>query len=240
MRYLIKFMYDGSNYYGFQRQKDKINVQSELEDALSFIAKEKIEIKGAGRTDRGVHALMQCAHFDLKLKIATKDLKKAIERNCSKNIKILSCDKVKDKFHARFDVKEKIYMYKINIGSETPFLNDYYYQPKEQISIRKLKQVAKLFLGIHDYKNFVSGCHQNTIGEIKKIIIKKKKKEIYLYFVGKSFYRYMVRNIVGAMLDYNKSKVSVVEIKKMLDEPNLKKQLSTAPSQGLYLYKIKY
>ena len=117
---------------------------------------------------------------------------------------------------------------------------NYYYQPKEKIDIKKLKQAAKLFVGLHDYKNFVSGKHDNTISNIFKIVIIKKDNIITIKLIGSKFYKYMVRNIVGALLDFNKGKVSLEDIKSMLENPEIKKQLTTACPNGLYLTKIYY
>lgn len=240
MRYLIKFSYDGSKYYGFQRLNDKKCVQKEIEEALTSFTRENVQIKGAGRTDRGVHAYMQCAHFDLEKEVGPDKILFELNRKTSSYINFLSCEVVDDFFHARFNVKEKTYLYKINTGELSPFKADYYLNYKDRISIKKLKEVASLFKGVHDFRNFVSGERNDYTSIIYDIKIKKKKGEINIYFRGKSFYRYMIRNLVGAMLDYNKGKISLPEIKEMLENPSKKRQLLTAPSEGLYLVEIKY
>lgn len=240
MRYLIKFSYDGSKYYGFQRQNDKKCVQKEIEDALQGFTREDVQIKGAGRTDRGVHAYMQCAHFDLEKELEPSKILFELNRKTSPYICFCSCEIVDSSFHARFSVKEKTYLYKINVGEYSPFKTDYYLNYKDKISTKKLKEVASLFKGIHDFRNFVSGERNDYTSIIYDIKIKKKKNEINIIFKGKSFYRYMIRNLVGAMLDYNKGKISLLEIKEMLDNPSKKRQLLTAPSEGLYLVEIKY
>ena len=197
-------------------------------------------IKGAGRTDKGVHALEQVFHFDVDYKMNLDSLKKAIQRYVSDYILIKSCHYVDETFHARFSVKKKVYVYKINLGESSPLKEDYYLQPKFAIDIKKLKKVSKLFIGQHDFKNFVSGEHNNTVSIIYDIKIKKEKEILSIIFVGKAFYKYMVRNLVGAMLDYNKEKVSLNDLRNMLDNPEISKQLSTAPAKGLYLEKIFY
>lgn len=240
MRYLIKFMYDGSKFFGFQRLNEKNTVQKEIEEALKSFTREQVEIKGAGRTDRGVHAYMQCAHFDLNKEFEPNKIVFELNRKSSDYIRVISCERVNDDFHARFSVKEKTYLYKINIGLDSPFKADYYLNYKDKINISKLKKTARLFKGVHDFRNFVSGTRDNYTSVIYDIKIKKLNDEINIYFRGKSFYRYMVRNLVGAMLDFNKDKISFADLKRMIDEPEEKKQLSTAPSQGLYLMEIKY
>lgn len=240
MRYLVKVAYDGSKFYGFQRLNDLPTVQKEIEKSLKKIFKKDVLIKGAGRTDKGVHALGQCFHFDVDYEIALNNLKKAIQRYLSNYILIKECWVVDENFHARFSVRKKQYVYKINCGDFSPLNEDYYLQTKFNINVKKLKQVSKLFLGQHDFKNFVSGENGNTVSIIYDIKIKRKGKIINIVFAGKSFYKYMVRNLVGAMLDYNKGKVDLNDIKKMLDYPENSKQLSTAPAKGLYLEKIYY
>ena len=239
MKYLIKFSYDGSKYFGFQRQKNRINIQSQLEEALSGILNEEINIKGAGRTDRNVHAIMQCAHFTSNNAINKERLLYYLQRKLKPYIYVYSINEVDDNFHARFSVKEKTYVYKINSGTYDPLLANYVLQDVH-VSMSKLKKVAKIFKGTHDFTNFVSGARDNSTSIIYDIKVKRKKEIIYIYFRGKSFYRYMVRNLVGAMLCYCNDKITLEEIKTMLNCPNVKKQTETAPAQGLYLLNIKY
>ena len=172
--------------------------------------------------------------------INLNSLKKAIQRYVSDYILIKSCNYVDEYFHARFSVKKKVYAYKINLGEASPLKEDYYLQPKFTIDSKKLKKVSKLFIGQYDFKNFVSGENSNTVSVIYDIKIKKEKDILSIIFVGKAFYKYMVRNLVGAMLDYNKGKVSLGDLRKMLENPEIAMQLSTAPAKGLYLEKIFY
>lgn len=239
MRYLIKIQYDGSKFNGFQRLKENKSVQREIEEALSKISKENITIKGAGRTDRGVHAYAQMAHFDMKLNIPPANLKRAINSLINKYIYIDECMIVNDEFHARFNVKEKTYVYKINLGEYNPLKEDYYLQGINNLDISKMKKVSKLFIGIHDFENFVSGSRDNYQAIIYSIKFKKKKDTLEIEFKGKSFYRYMVRNLVGAMIDVALDKVSLEDVKNSLDKKTDKK-FSTALSNGLYLMDIQY
>ena len=237
MKYLISICYDGSKFYGFQRLKNQDTVQKKIEDALSIIAKEKIEIKGAGRTDRGVHALDQKAIFSLNINIDEQHLKIALNSLIAPYIYITN---VKENFHPRFQVKKKEYIYKINIGKYNPLIYDYTYQPNYQLNIEKMKECAELFIGIHNFKNFTSGERKNYECIIYSIEFKKEDDILEIKFIGKSFYRYMIRNLVGAMLDVSNNKVSLMEIKEALETPEIKKQFKTAIPNGLYLNKIEY
>lgn len=236
MRYLIRFSYDGTKFHGFQRQNDVRNVQGTLENVLSNFLKENILIKGSGRTDAGVHAHDQCAHFDYSGKISFKDIEK-INYLLGKDIVINKCVVVNDLFHARYDVKKKMYVYKINNGKYKNEYDGYYYQSKCNYDIKKMKKASKLLIGTHDYHNFVSGYRDDYTSTIYKISIKKRGDIIILKFVGIGFFRYMVRHLVGALLLVGKGKVDVHVIENML-EKNINKTLSVVPAEGLYLEKI--
>ena len=240
MRYLISISYDGSKFNGFQRLKENNSVQALIEKALTKINKSKVEIKGAGRTDRGVHAYDQKAHFDLDINITEDGLKKAINSLVKPYVYINDCVQVNDDFHARFLVKEKKYVYKINLGEYNPLLVDYVYQPKEELDIDAIKQASREFIGIHNFKNFVSGERDNYEAIIYDIHFKKTKSILEIEFTGKSFYRYMVRNLVGALIEVGKHKIDSTYLKNMLKKYNEKQVLPTAPACGLYLISVKY
>lgn len=240
MRYLVELSYDGSNFNGFQRLNDERSVQAELEHALSIINKADVEVKGAGRTDKGVHALGQRAHFDLDVDVPIDRLKTALNDILPGDIRIISIEKVTQDFHARFNVTKKVYEYKINTGEYDVFKNNYYYQYKYDFNIDILKEVASLFIGVHNFKNFVSGERDNYEAIIYNIDINKDKDIITITFEGKSFYRYMVRNLVGAMLDVARGKATKEDVKSMLDNYDIDKHLSCVPANGLYLNKIYY
>ena len=239
MRYLISISYDGSKFNGFQRLKENNSVQGLIEKALTKINKSKVEIKGAGRTDRGVHAYDQKAHFDLDVSITEEGLKKALNSLVKPYVYINDCKQVNDDFHARFLVKEKKYVYKINIGEYNPLLNDYVYFEKEELDIDLMKEVSREFIGIHNFKNFVSGERANYEAIIYDIKFKKTKGILEIEFTGKSFYRYMVRNLVGMMIEVGRGKEDISKVKDMLKAKTIKHGF-TAPAAGLYLEKIYY
>lgn len=240
MHYLISMKYDGSKFYGFQRLKEKASIQKTLEEALSIINKQEVQIKGAGRTDHKVHALDQKASFSLNINISPARLKEAINSLVKPYIYITNVQTVDENFHARFNVYEKEYIYKINLGEYDPLLQDYTYQPNYQLNIKEMKKCAKIFTGVHNFQNFVSGTRANYDCIIYSIAFTKKKNILEIKFKGKSFYRYMVRNLVGAMLDVSNKKVTLKDIEESLNNPTIKKQFSTALPQGLYLSKITY
>ena len=239
MRYLIKFSYDGTKFHGFQRQNDVKNVQGTLEKVLSDVFESDIVIKGSGRTDAGVHAEAQCAHFDVDKKITKEDIN-IINRILNEDIVIKNYKLVKNDFHARHDVKYKKYVYKLNIGDFDKLKEGYYYQRKFKLDFSLMKRAMKLFVGTHDFRNFVSGPRIDYTTTIYKAKLKKKGSIVLFEFVGVGFYRYMVRHLVGAILDVGRGKAKVADVERMIDNQKKKKSLSVVPADGLYLVDVKY
>lgn len=234
MKLLIIFSYDGSKFYGFQRQKDKRNVQGTIEEALSKIYSKEIQIKGAGRTDRGVHAKNQAAHFVVPYKVS--GLKRKLNSYLN-DIKIKRVKTVEDDFHARHSVKSKTYIYKIALNGNKN--SNYFYNLKYSVDIDKMKKVANYFVGTHDFKNFVSGKRDDYTSTIFSIKFKKKRNILTIAFKGVGFYRYMVRNLVGALIAVGRGKVNEQDILYALNcQENM--QFPTAPPNGLYLRNIEY
>ncbi len=238
MRIKLVLSYDGSKFNGFQRQKDGSGIQNYLEKALSKVYNHSIIVKGSGRTDAGVHANNQVVHFDEdEIK---KDLVKSLNQILKPNITVKKIVKVKDDFHARSSVKKKEYVYKINIGPYKTSLYNYYLQTKNILDISLMRDAAKFLVGSHDFKNFVSGEKDNTKAIIYSININKLFNTLEIRVIGSHFYKYMVRNIVGALLEVGMCKISFLDIDDMVNKPDKKKSLPTAPPQGLYLNKIWY
>lgn len=240
MRYLARVSYDGSQFQGFQRLNNGRGVQNKIEDVLTKVFHKQIEIKGAGRTDAGVHALDQCFHFDLDVNIAPLKLQYILNKHLSKYIYIQSLDEVSSLFHARYDVKEKTYLYKIYLGERDPFIANYACHITKDLDIKLMKECSKMFIGDHNFKNFVSGERDNYDSSIHNIIVREEDKYIYIEFIGHSFYRYMVRSMVGAIIQVGVGNVSLSEVKDALQNPSVKKTFLVAPPEGLYLTSILY
>ena len=239
MNYVAKVSYDGSKFYGFQRLNEEPSVQKLLEEALTKINKHSVEIKGAGRTDRGVHANGQCFSFKLDVNIDIDGLKDGLNSLVAPYVYIKDIKEVDEDFHARFSVLKKKYIYKINLGEYDPKLTDYVYQCKYNLDIDKMKEVAKLYLGVHDFHNFVSGERDNYECIIYDIDFKEKDNILNIIFEGKSFYRYMVRNLVGMMIDVARGKEEISKVEEMLNSID-EIHGYTAPACGLYLEDIEY
>ena len=239
MRILARISYDGSKFLGFQRLENGQGVQNELERVLSILAKKEVVVKGAGRTDAGVHALDQCVHFDLDLPISLKKLKYVMNRMLSPYVAVQSLKKVDNDFHAGFQVKEKTYVYKIYFGKKNPFYKDYAYFFPYALDLEKMQECARLFLQDHDFHNFVSGSRDSFQSSIYSIKVKKDLNFITIEVCGKSFYRYMVRSIVGAILDVGRGVRTCLEVAEALNTSE-EKRFTVVPAEGLYLTKIVY
>lgn len=237
MRYLIEMSYDGSKFYGFQRQKNLRSVQNDIETLLTKYFNKDIKIKGAGRTDRGVHANGQRAHFDVEEIVNTHDLNKFLNNGIT-DLKVKNIKCVPDNIHSRFSVKKKHYSYKISFNNKD-YNSDYLYFQKN-LNIKLMKKASKLFLGVHNFQNFVSGTRDNYECIIYKIKFRKFMNILTIHFYGKSFYRYMVRNMVGALIDVGKHKAKPERISELLNSEKTDKMLSTVPAKGLTLEKIYY
>lgn len=240
MRYLARISYDGSKFQGFQRLNNGKGVQNFLEDVLSKIANQQVEVKGAGRTDAKVHAMDQCIHFDLDMNISLDKLKYSMNRMLPDAISVNSILIVDNSFHARHSVTEKTYVYKLYVGEKNPFLASYAYAPSYSLNLELMQLASKLFLGVHDFYNFVSGEREDYRSRVDSIQIYKENDFFFFEVKGKSFYRYMVRMMVGALLDVGRGKASLEDISQAIMFPNIERRFFVAPSEGLYLTKIEY
>lgn len=241
MRYLMNISYDGSNFYGFQKQPNKKTIQGEIEKAIKRSFNQDLIIHGAGRTDAKVHAIDQYAHFDMKLNINTERMKKALNKELQPYIYIKSITIVDEQFHARYNVVEKEYQYLINVGEYNPLQTNYCLQHNQELNIQKMESSVKCLIGMHDFKSFATNQleKENHIRNIFDIKIEQKENQIVLTFRGNGFLKHMIRNIVGCLIDIGSEKKDISYLENILNEktPRLSK---TAPGEGLYLTKIKY
>ena len=243
--YQITIEYDGLNFVGCQFQKNGISIQEIIEKNLKKIFKKKIKIIGAGRTDKGVHALGQSANFFIEQKIdnSIKFLNSINYFLKKKSISIISIKKRKLDFNSRYNAKERIYIYKIINRQSNLVINDNRaWLVKKKIDVNLLKKGAKLLEGKHDFSTFrASTCSANSpVRKINKVKIKKKGELVLIEFNSKSFLQNQVRSMVGCLKylsckkwDLNKFKYAFKSKKRSLCAP-------PAPAFGLYLAKIKY
>ena len=245
MRYLAVVSYRGTPFCGWQKQSvSKLpSVQEIIEKVLSRVLNKGTKIYGSGRTDAGVHALGQTFHFDSDKDLDTKKLINSMNKLLPLDVRILSLDKVSDEFHARFSAKGKTYIYKIrNSKISDPFTSDLEYTLGQKLDLDQMREASKLFEGKHNFQNFTSKEQDDekftrNIGEID---IKTEKDNIEISLTGNGFMRYMVRMIVGTLIQVGLGKMSIEEVKNNLENPVRRPSSHKAPAYGLYLYKVDY
>ena len=243
-RYRIKIEYDGTPFVGWQFQKNGLSIQEVIQQAIFNFSKEKIVLTGAGRTDSGVHALAQVAHFDLKKKIKKEKILAGINHNLgNKPITILKIKKTNKKFHARFDAKKRTYQY-IIINRQSPLTlqKNKAWHIRKKLDIQAMKKGAKLLLGTHDFSTFrSSSCGaKSPIKTMEKISIKRNQEKITLKFISRSFLQQQVRSMVGCIKCLGDGKWKLEDFKKSFKSKSRLKCAPPAPACGLYLAKIKY
>ena len=243
-RYKIKIEYDGTPFVGWQFQKNGTSVQKVLQDAIFLFSQEKTVVNGAGRTDSGVHAEEQVAHFDLKKKIEKKKFIKGVNKYIGNYpISVLEVRKVSRKFHSRYDAKQRVYRYIIvNRSSRLSLLKNKAWHISKNLNILKMKKGSKMLVGTHDFSTFrSSSCSANSpIKTLKKAKIKKRNNKIFIDFVSKSFLQQQVRSMVGCLKYLGEGKWSLKKFQKVFLSKTRSNCAPPAPAQGLYLAKIKY
>jgi tRNA pseudouridine38-40 synthase len=243
-RYKIRIEYDGTPFVGWQFQKNGLSIQQVLQDAIFNLSQERVNITGAGRTDSGVHALAQVAHFDLKKKIETTKFLRGINQLIgNKPVTVLKINKTNKKFHARFDAKKRTYQYTIiNRQSPLALQKNKAWHIRKKLDVKAMKKGAKLLLGTHDFSTFrASSCAaKSPIKTMEKISIKKNKEKITLLFTSKSFLHQQVRSMVGCIKYLGDVKWTLDDFKKSFKSKNRLKCAPPAPACGLYLKKILY
>ncbi len=243
MRYKIDFSYDGTNYNGYQFQPGLRTIQNELEKAVSYLNRQqKTIVASSGRTDKGVHAISQIAHFDLNVEIPLDKIKRGLNSILPDDIHINSVKPISKNFHARFDSKKKQYLYLINTGEYNPMMRNYIYQYNKLLDINKMKEAIKLFEGTNDYRSFIASedKRENSVRTIYKTSITEKKKIISITFTANGFMQNQVRNMVGLLIDIGKGRKQVSDVEIILKAKDRKKSSVTAPAEGLYLKKVSY
>ena len=244
--YLIKVEYDGTKFVGWQYQKNGQSVQEKLEKVLKKLLKDKIKVIGAGRTDKGVHALGQYANFKSKVNIKNSNkFLNSVNHFLKKDlISIININKKKIDFHSRYNAKERIYSYRI-INRLSSLSLDYNkaWHIKKKLNVKLLKKGAKILEGTHDFSTFraASCTAKSPIKKMNAIIVKKKINEnIMITFRSKSFLQNQVRSMVGCLVYLAIGKWNISIFKRKFFSKKRSNCAPPAPACGLYLIKVRY
>jgi tRNA pseudouridine38-40 synthase len=241
-RYKTTIEYDGMKFYGWQRQEGVVSIQESIENALFQLCGKKILVEGAGRTDKGVHAIGQVAHFDLEKDWNLYKLQKALNFFLT-NVSILKIEKVCESFHARFCAKKRSYCYRIvnRIGALSIDHERAWHVLKE-LDVEKMQNAAQDFLGFHDFSAFrASACQSKSpFKTLQKANIEHLGENIYIYFSAPSFLHNQVRIMVGTLKKIGEGSFPLSRIKEGLFQKDRTKMGPTAPPYGLYLENVEY
>ena len=242
--YQIIIEYDGTNYNGWQFQKNGSSIQNEIEKALWKLLKRKIRVIGSGRTDAGVHAVGQSANFFCdKIENNKKFLNSLNYFLSKKNISISSIKKKNLNFHSRFDAKKRTYKYIIvNRKNFLVLDKNRAWLVKKKLNVNYMKKAIKLFSGTHNFNAFrSSSCGaKSPVRTIEKSSLIKKDNKIIIIFSSKSFLQHQVRSMVGCLKYLGEGKWNIDKLKRLFNSRKRSLCAPPAPSSGLYLYKVTY
>ena len=228
---------------GWQKQPTQLNIQGEIERAIENITGEKVDLTASGRTDAGVHALGQVANFKTTSTLPIEKFAIAINSKLKKSIRIQKAEEVNERFHSRYNCKQKTYRYIINNAKQASaiYRNLEYYVPIK-LNIEEMKKAIKHFEGEHDFKGFkASGTSsKSSIREIYKTSIKKEDERIIIELTGNGFLYNMVRIIVGTLVDVGLGKIKSEQIPEIINSKDRTKAGKTLPPYALYLVKVEY
>ena len=243
-KYKLTIEYDGTNFVGWQSQDNGNSIQQSLEEAIKKLSKEQVIVFGAGRTDSGVHAKGQVAHFEISKNIAIDNIRDGINQ-CLRPlpIAILNAEKAVDDFHARFSAKQRIYQYSIiNRRPPLTFQRQLVWVIYKKLDIEKIKEAARYFEGKHDFNAFRSiDCQSSTsIKTIDYCSVSNDQESITIQVAAKSFLHSQVRIMVGTLVNVGEGKIQPSDIKNIIEIKNRDKAGVTAPAHGLYLKEVVY
>lgn len=239
---MIKIAYQGTKYCGWQRQKDALGIQGEIEYAGEKVFGQKIDVVGSGRTDAGVHALGQVANFMVDTTIPTDKIAQVLNNKLPKDIAVLDAMEVGEDFHARFSAHKKTYRYRIYPSRiRSPFYSSTSYQVKSPLDVELMKKEVKYLIGVHDFVGFMSSGSsvKTTIREIYSADVFKEGDMLVIEVSGNGFLYNMVRIIAGTLVDIGRGHIRE-SMKDIIESKNRGSAGHTAPPQGLFLKEVEY
>jgi tRNA pseudouridine38-40 synthase len=250
MNFKLLIQYDGTDFHGWQVQTGERTVQGELQRVLSLLeGGAEVYVAGSGRTDAGVHAEGQVATVKLGKPFTPEKLRAAINGNLWRDVRILSVEKAPDDFHARFSAKGKTYLYRvINAPVISPFLCRYAHHESRPLDVAKMNEAARLFLGRHDWTAF-SAANSDAESRVRTISdfsvesvwsAQANASIIEFRVTGDGFLRYMVRSIVGTLLEVGRGEKDFDTIQTAIVTGDRNLAGATAPALGLTLLKVYY
>ncbi|MFD1739787.1 tRNA pseudouridine(38-40) synthase TruA [Bacillus salitolerans] len=242
--YKLTIQYDGGRYKGWQRLGSGENtIQGKIENVLSEMIGRPIEIIGSSRTDAGVHALEQVANFKVSESFSEKEVMDYLNRYLPQDISVTNVEMVHDRFHARYNTKDKTYLYKLwNHPYPNPFMRKYSMHVEERLQIEKMKKAAQFFLGEHDFTAYsnAKSKKKSMVREIYSLEIKENAGFIEIRIKGNGFLYNMVRKIVGTLIEVGLGEKEANQIPSIIESKERVQTGLLADAEGLYLEKIEF
>ncbi|MCP4022111.1 MAG: tRNA pseudouridine(38-40) synthase TruA [Desulfobacteraceae bacterium] len=240
----IVIEYDGTRFFGWQRQKDRITIQGELEKVLSTILNQEIKINGSGRTDAGVHAKGQVANFNAVTKLECNEIKRGLNSLISNDIVVHHCEQMHDQFHARYNTLSKEYHYHIlNQPDACAIGKDFVWHIRKPLDVEMMNACCSLILGTHDFKSF-EGAGSPKAHTRREVFLAKVEQtapdRLVFKIEASGFLKHMVRNLMGSLVDVGLSKMTPKKFQQILEAKDRKEASATAPAQGLFLMQVNY
>jgi tRNA pseudouridine38-40 synthase len=242
-RIKVTLEYDGTGYVGWQVQPNGDTIQERVEEALAKVIREKIRIHGSGRTDAGVHARGQVAHFDIGSNLPLKNIRDGANAYLPPDIAIIRVEEVSPDFHARYSARGKIYRYRVLLReTRSPLSLDYACRIFVPVDIEVMRIAGQNLVGEHDFSAFeASGSSiRDKVRQLSRLEIREEGEMLEFELQGNGFLYKMVRNIVGTLLEVGKGKLSPEDVKDILESKDRTQAGPTAPANGLYLLRVIY
>ncbi|MEN2985571.1 MAG: tRNA pseudouridine(38-40) synthase TruA [Thermodesulfovibrionaceae bacterium] len=249
----LLIQYDGTNYFGWQRQKEKLTIQAVLEESISKILKKTVKIRASGRTDTGVHALGQVATFRAEVKIPILKFKKAINCLLPPDIRVIDIEEVPDDFHPQYSVRRKSYLYYISLDEICScFIQRYVWHYPKDLNLDAMISATEIFRGRKDFTAIAGSTDiKDKIRTVYELTVQRVDKICFLdmFFLGNylkirieadGFLRYMVRNIVGALVEVGRGRLTIHNLEEAIRRGVKPSPLQTAPAKGLFLERVVY
>jgi len=236
--------YDGTNYLGWQIQPGGPTIQGTLEEKLSRLTGERIRLTGSGRTDSGVHALGQVAHFKTQSQMDIRTIQRALNSLLPPDLVIQRVEEVHEGFHARKHSKSKVYEYRIlNRNLRPVFQRGYVWHIPQKLNLTEMKKATQTLIGQHDFSAFrtVGSPTRTAIRRVIRADWKKGRDGLIRFEIeANGFLKQMVRSIIGTLVEIGKGKTKASDLRKILNSKARKEAGPTAPAQGLFLKEVKY
>ena len=243
MRIAFIVEYDGTDYCGWQRQKNAVTVQEKIEDALKKLGKGDICVFGAGRTDSGVHARGQCGHFDMETNIPAEKFAFILNSYLPKDIRIKRSWQADENFHCRFSAKGKRYIYRIvNAPHASALMGRFTLHVPEKLDIPLMQKATEYIKGTHDFASFCAagGSAKNTVRTVTRLDVAKTDELIEITVEGTGFLYNMVRIIAGTLIDVGKHKKTPEQVRDIIEGKVRKFAGATADAKGLTMDEVFY